>query len=48
LFVAGLPRLREFLHRLGRETNQGEIGFEFDGCFYRIRNFTRAEKEAKR
>ena len=47
-FVAGLPRLREFLHRLGRETNQGEIGFEFDGCFYRIRNFTTAEKEAKR
>jgi hypothetical protein len=28
-----------FLHRMGRETNQGEIAFEFDGRFYRIRNF---------
>jgi hypothetical protein len=34
-----LPRLREFLHRMGRETNQGEIAFEFDGRFYRIRTF---------
>ncbi len=23
VFVANLPRIREFLHRLGRETNQG-------------------------
>jgi hypothetical protein len=38
-FVKSLPRLRAFLHRLGRETNQGEIAFEFDGRFYRIRNF---------
>ncbi len=38
-FLSGLPRLREFLHRLGRETNQGEIAFEFDGRFYRIRTF---------
>jgi hypothetical protein len=36
LFLPGLRRLREFLHRLGRETNQGEIAFEFDGDFYRI------------
>jgi hypothetical protein len=38
-FLSNLPRLREFLHRLGRETNQGEIVFEFGGRFYRIRTF---------
>jgi hypothetical protein len=38
-FQSALPRLREFLHRMGRETNQGEIAFEFDGRFFRIRNF---------
>lgn len=38
-FLANLPRLREFIHRMGRETNQGEIGFEFDGRFYRIRTY---------
>ena len=38
-FLSNLPRLREFLHGMGRETNQGEIAFEFDGRFYRIRNF---------
>jgi hypothetical protein len=38
-FIAQLSRLREFLHRLGRETRQGEIAFEFDGVFYRIRQF---------
>jgi hypothetical protein len=38
-FLQSLPRLREFLHRMGRETNQGEVAFEFDGRFYRIRNF---------
>lgn len=37
--VANLPRLRDFLHRMGRETNQGEIAFEFDGRLYRIRNY---------
>ncbi|WP_367870484.1 hypothetical protein [Luteolibacter sp. Populi] len=34
-----LPELREFLHRLGSQTNQGEVAFEFDGRFYRINNF---------
>jgi len=24
---------------MGRETNQGEVAFEFDGRFYRIRQF---------
>jgi len=38
-FVGGLPRLRSFLHRLGRETNQGEVAVEFDGHFYRITTF---------
>ena len=31
--------LREFLHRFGKETNQGEVVFEFDGRFYRIRKY---------
>jgi hypothetical protein len=41
-FLSNLPRLREFLHRMGRETNQGEIAFEFDGRYYRIWNFDAA------
>lgn len=32
-------KLREFLHRFGRETNQGEVVFEFDGKFYKIRKY---------
>ncbi len=43
-FVASLQRIREFLHRLGRETDQGEIAFEFDGRFYRIREFDAAKE----
>ena len=39
LFASQLPRVREFLHRLGRETNQGEIAFEMNTEFYRIRQF---------
>jgi len=38
-FEKGLPRVREFLHRMGRETNQGEIAFEFGPEFFRIRKF---------
>jgi hypothetical protein len=38
-FLARLSELRSFLHRLGRETRQGEVAFEFDGRFYRIREF---------
>lgn len=38
-FLNALPKLREFLHRLGRETNQGEIAVEFDRYFYRITKF---------
>lgn len=38
-FLQNLPQIRDFLHRMGRETNQGEVAFEFDGCFHRIRHF---------
>jgi hypothetical protein len=41
-FVARLSELRLFLHRMGRETKQGEVAFEFDGRFYRIRGFDEA------
>lgn len=44
-FLANLPRIREFLHRMGRETNQGEIAFEFDGRFYRIRSFDEGNEQ---
>jgi len=38
-FQTNLLRVREFLHRLGRETNQGEVAVELDGRFYLIREF---------
>jgi hypothetical protein len=38
-FLAHLSEVRSFLHKMGRETRQGEIAFEFDGRFYRIREF---------
>ena len=41
-FLAELPRLREFLHRMGRETNQGEVVVSFEGRFYRVRTFDRS------
>jgi hypothetical protein len=31
--------LRDFLMRLGRETNQGEVGVFIDGTYYGIRQF---------
>jgi len=43
-FLANLTRIRSFLHRMGRETNQGEVAFEFDGRFYRIRQFDAVEE----
>lgn len=36
-----LPALRAFLHRLGRETDQGETVFEFDDRLYKIRTYDR-------
>jgi hypothetical protein len=38
-FTARLRQIREFLHRMGRETRQGEVACEFDGRFDRIRQF---------
>ncbi len=38
-FEATLPELRTFLHRLGRETDQGEVVVEFDNELYRLRTF---------
>ena len=38
-FVELLPELRRFLHRMGRETRQGEIAVELDGAFYRIHTY---------
>ena len=32
-FLGKLPKIRRFLHRMGRETNQGEIAFEFGTRF---------------
>ena len=38
-FEANVKNLRTFLHRFGRETNQGEVVVEFDGRFYHINEF---------
>lgn len=43
-FTARLPKLRRFLHDLGRETDQGEVAFEFDGEFYRITEYDPPEE----
>ena len=34
-----LARLRAFLHRLGREAQQGEVGIVFDGQYYGITEY---------
>lgn len=39
---ASLRRLRSFLHRLGREGKQGEVGIVIDGRYYPI---TKYDKE---
>lgn len=44
LFLKRLADLRVFLHRLGREANQGEVAVEFDGAFYRITKFDPAKE----
>ncbi len=43
-FLARLGELRRFLHELGRETDQGEVAFEFDGQFFRITEFDTPEE----
>lgn len=36
---ARFQQLRDFLHRFGREANQGEVVVEWDDRFWRIRRF---------
>jgi hypothetical protein len=36
---ANLRRLREFLHRLGRQANQGEVGIVIDGEYRGITKY---------
>lgn len=36
---ANLKRLRDFLHRLGREANQGEVGIVMDGQYRGITKY---------
>jgi hypothetical protein len=38
-FGASLGRIRGFMHRLGRETGQGEVVLEFADRLYKIRHF---------
>ena len=38
-FEENIRLLRKFLHKFGRDANQGEVVFEFDGKFYRIRKY---------
>ena len=38
-FENELPALRRFLHRLGRETSQGEVVCEFAGQLFKIRDY---------
>lgn len=39
LTAAALKELRAFLHRLGRETHQGEVGLVLDGKYLGIASF---------
>lgn len=38
-FERNMGHLRAFLHKFGHQANQGEVVFEFDGRFYRIRKY---------
>src|SRR6516164_6537539 len=46
--VANLKSLREFLQRFGRQTNQGEVRFEFDGWMWKIAKFDAPLKGKKK
>jgi hypothetical protein len=37
--AARLPDIRQFLHAMGRDLNQGEVVLEFNDTFYKIRDF---------
>jgi hypothetical protein len=39
IFTEKLQTLRDFVHRLGQETAQGEVVVEFDRQLFRIREF---------
>jgi hypothetical protein len=41
-FIRSLPRVRAFLHRMGRQTRQGEVVAEFANRLYRITTFDTA------
>lgn len=43
--VANMTRLRRFLHRFGRQTNQGQVVFEFDGWFWSIDRYDAPEEQ---
>jgi hypothetical protein len=43
--LANKRHLRNFLHRFGRDTNQGEVVCEFDGWFWRITDYKPDEAE---
>jgi hypothetical protein len=43
-FPNRLGEVVEFAKRLGRETNQGEVAFEFNGGFYLLDQFEQPEK----
>jgi hypothetical protein len=38
-FQSKLPELRRFLHKLGKETGQGEVVCEFQAVLYKIRTY---------
>jgi hypothetical protein len=41
-FIGSLPRVRAFLHRMGRQTRQGEVVAEFNNRLYRIMTYDTA------
>jgi hypothetical protein len=44
LHESSLRKLRRFLHRLGRETRQGEVGIVVGGNYYGITEFDDAKE----
>jgi hypothetical protein len=44
-FRANMARLRNFLHRFGRETKQGKVVFELSDLFWRIDKFDPPESQ---
>jgi hypothetical protein len=41
-----LASLRQFLHRMGREANQGEVGIVVGGSYYGITDFDHGNSES--